>query len=80
MLSAVAEIGDSLGLNTVAEGIETAAQLERLRALHYTYGQGCLFSKPVPADEVEKLIADGVTELPTVGYWVGSRYLPKEKD
>jgi diguanylate cyclase (GGDEF)-like protein/PAS domain S-box-containing protein len=60
VLSAVAEIGESLGLNTVAEGIETPAQLRRLRGLNYKYGQGYLFSRPVPADAVEQLVADGV--------------------
>jgi diguanylate cyclase (GGDEF)-like protein/PAS domain S-box-containing protein len=57
LLSAVVEIGSSLGLATVAEGIETPAQLHRLRAHGYLFGQGFLFSKPVPADEVESLLA-----------------------
>jgi diguanylate cyclase (GGDEF)-like protein/PAS domain S-box-containing protein len=61
VLSAVAEIGDSLGLNTVAEGIETTEQLRRLRGLNYRYGQGYLFSKPVPAALVEALVAEGIT-------------------
>ncbi|HEX4753166.1 MAG TPA: EAL domain-containing protein [Solirubrobacterales bacterium] len=67
VLSAVAEIGDSLGLNTVAEGIETPAQLLRLQGLNYKYGQGYLFSRPVPAGDVEKLIADGVAVSPIAG-------------
>jgi diguanylate cyclase (GGDEF)-like protein/PAS domain S-box-containing protein len=52
LLNAVMEIGDSLGLRTVAEGIETPAQLRQLRALNYRYGQGYLFSRPVPAELV----------------------------
>jgi diguanylate cyclase (GGDEF)-like protein/PAS domain S-box-containing protein len=67
VLSAVVEISDSLGLSTVAEGIETAAQLRHLRSLNYKYGQGYLFSEPVPSDEVEQLVADGVGALPAVG-------------
>ncbi|MFT3865549.1 MAG: EAL domain-containing protein [Solirubrobacterales bacterium] len=67
LLSAVAELGGSLGLNTVAEGIETPAQLRRLRHLNYRYGQGYLFSKPVPASEVERLVAAGVSASLTVG-------------
>jgi EAL domain-containing protein (putative c-di-GMP-specific phosphodiesterase class I) len=57
LLGAVVEIGHSLGLSTIAEGIETPAQLQRLRNLNYRYGQGYLFSKPVPAASVEGLLA-----------------------
>jgi diguanylate cyclase (GGDEF)-like protein/PAS domain S-box-containing protein len=56
LLGAVVEIGDSLGLSTVAEGIETPGQLRRLRGHGYRYGQGYLFSKPVAAAEVERLL------------------------
>ena len=57
MLSAVIEIGDSLGLRTVAEGIETPAQLRQLLALNYRYGQGYLFSRPVTAERVPEILA-----------------------
>jgi diguanylate cyclase (GGDEF)-like protein/PAS domain S-box-containing protein len=57
LLNAVMEIGDSLGLRTVAEGIETPAQLSQVRALHYRYGQGYLFSRPVPAERVPEILA-----------------------
>jgi diguanylate cyclase (GGDEF)-like protein/PAS domain S-box-containing protein len=57
LLNAVMEIGESLGLRTVAEGIETPAQLRRLRALNYRYGQGYLFSRPVPAEAVPDVLA-----------------------
>jgi EAL domain-containing protein (putative c-di-GMP-specific phosphodiesterase class I) len=57
LLTAVMEIGDTLGLRTVAEGIETPAQLRQLRALNYRYGQGYLFSPPVPAESVPDLLA-----------------------
>lgn len=60
VLSAVVEIGESLGLNTVAEGIETPAQLSRMRRLRYGYGQGYLFSRPVRAAEVERLVEEGI--------------------
>ncbi len=56
LLNAVMDIGDSLGLRTVAEGIETPAQLRQLRALGYRYGQGFLFSRAVPADRVPDLL------------------------
>jgi EAL domain-containing protein (putative c-di-GMP-specific phosphodiesterase class I) len=56
LLNAVREIGRSLGLRTVVEGIETPAQLRQLRALDYRFGQGFLFSRPVPAAAVPDLL------------------------
>ena len=44
-----------LGLKVIAEGIETAAQRDMLAAAGCDYGQGYLFSQPVPADEFERL-------------------------
>ena len=56
LLTAVMEIGHSLGLRTVAEGIETPSQLRQLCALNYRYGQGYLFSRPVPAERVPAIL------------------------
>ncbi len=44
---AIVSIGQSLSMRTVAEGIETRTQLETLRALGCSYGQGYLFSQPL---------------------------------
>ena len=52
---AVTAMGHSLGLAVLAEGIETADQATFLRDLGCEYGQGYLFSRPVPAEEVERL-------------------------
>ena len=41
---------------TVAEGIETEDQLQLLQDLKCDFGQGYLFSKPLPKDEVENLL------------------------
>jgi diguanylate cyclase (GGDEF)-like protein len=57
LLGAVVEIADSLGLATIAEGIETPEQLRRLRELHFPLGQGFLFSRPVPSRAVGTLLA-----------------------
>ncbi|WP_051388964.1 putative bifunctional diguanylate cyclase/phosphodiesterase [Arthrobacter sp. 35W] len=46
-------------LSVVAEGIETAAQAERLNAMGCELGQGYFFSKPVPADKLAKLLRRG---------------------
>lgn len=49
-------MANSLRLNVVAEGVETAEQLEVLRKLRCEYGQGYYFSKPVAANEAEALL------------------------
>ncbi|WP_158206801.1 EAL domain-containing protein [Pseudoduganella flava] len=46
-----------LGLKVIAEGIETAGQYAILDAAGCDYGQGYLFSRPVPPDEFEQLLA-----------------------
>jgi diguanylate cyclase (GGDEF)-like protein/PAS domain S-box-containing protein len=52
----VVDLARSLRLATVAEGIENEDQLVRLRAMGCTYGQGFLFSRPVPADEAAGML------------------------
>jgi diguanylate cyclase (GGDEF)-like protein len=54
----VIALAKTLGLSVVAEGIETIHQLHQLRVLGCEYGQGYLFARPVPVDEVEKILAD----------------------
>jgi EAL domain-containing protein (putative c-di-GMP-specific phosphodiesterase class I) len=41
----------------VAVGVETKAQLKRLKAMKLEYGQGNLFSEPLDGEAVEELIA-----------------------
>ena len=50
-------LAKNLGMDIVAEGIETVHQLHQLRVLNCEYGQGYLFSKPVPIEDAELLIA-----------------------
>lgn len=58
IVAAVVNLGKSLGLATVAEGIEDHAQVEMLRWLGCDFGQGWLYGKAVPPDEVEDLIRE----------------------
>ena len=55
-VDAILRLGDSLGLAAVAEGIEHLAQAERLRQMGCRFGQGYLFGRPAPAEEVERLL------------------------
>jgi diguanylate cyclase len=52
LVRAVLNIADALGLETVAEGIETPVQHELLTALGCKFGQGYLFARPLPASEI----------------------------
>ncbi|PWW22286.1 PAS domain S-box-containing protein/diguanylate cyclase (GGDEF)-like protein [Geodermatophilus normandii] len=63
---AMVAMGRSLGLDVVAEGVETAEQLDALRALGCSSVQGWLFGRPVPADEIASLVraAPPVPALP----------------
>lgn len=56
VVTAIIGLAKSLNLKVVAEGIETAEQLECLDRLGCKYGQGYLFSKPVTAIEATKLL------------------------
>jgi diguanylate cyclase len=49
--AAVAQLVEYLQLKAVAEGIESRAQLERLREMGYRYGQGYFMAKPLPPAE-----------------------------
>ena len=60
LASAVIALGNSLGLRTVAEGIENEAQFAVLSRLGCKFGQGYLFSHPMPpGDVLPYLIAHG---------------------
>jgi len=49
LLEAIVALGNKLNMTMIAEGIETDAQLDRLRQLGCELGQGFLFSPAVPA-------------------------------
>ncbi len=54
----VIALAKTLRLSVVAEGIESIHQLHQLRILGCEYGQGYLFSRPVPSEEALILIQD----------------------
>ena len=59
LLETVISLGERLGITMVADGVETVAQLEQLRALGCDAAQGFLFSPAVRAEEVAALIERG---------------------
>jgi FOG: EAL domain len=53
VVSSIIDLGHHLGLAIVAEGIETAQQMQWLQELGCEFGQGYLFAKPLSAQEIE---------------------------
>jgi EAL domain-containing protein (putative c-di-GMP-specific phosphodiesterase class I) len=64
ILETIVTLAHQLGMEVVAEGIQTAAQVKKLRSLGCEFGQGYLFSKPVPEAEMEDLLAGAVAGEP----------------
>jgi diguanylate cyclase (GGDEF)-like protein len=60
LISAILAVGLGLGMNVIAEGVETHEQLEVLRALNCPEAQGYLFSRPAEPDVIEALIHTGI--------------------
>jgi diguanylate cyclase (GGDEF)-like protein/PAS domain S-box-containing protein len=58
IIETIISLADLLGMNVIAEGIETADQVERLRKMHCPQGQGFWFSRPLAPPDAERLIAD----------------------
>ena len=56
LAKAIVQLGNSLNLDTVAEGIEKARQFDGLRSLGCMYGQGFFFARPVPAEGMDQLL------------------------
>ena len=57
IVQAVAGLGAGLGMTTTAEGVETQDQLDWVRAIGITEVQGFYLSRPVPACDVEAVVA-----------------------
>lgn len=56
IIEAIIAIAQKLELNIIAEGVETEAQLNFLKKRNCKQIQGYIFSKPLPADEVEQFL------------------------
>lgn len=62
IVAAVVGLGQSLGLLTVAEGVETEETAALLRSLGCDIGQGWLFGRPAPADAAARLLTEDAGE------------------
>jgi diguanylate cyclase (GGDEF)-like protein/PAS domain S-box-containing protein len=56
LAEAIVQLGKSLNLDTVAQGIEEGSQADGLQALGCRYGQGFFFSHPVASDDMDALL------------------------
>jgi diguanylate cyclase (GGDEF)-like protein len=56
LVTSMLQLAQTLGLQAVAEGIETDEQLRFLVDSGCRFGQGYLYSRPVPADEISRLL------------------------
>jgi EAL domain-containing protein (putative c-di-GMP-specific phosphodiesterase class I) len=63
IVKTVIALAQTLKLDLLAEGVETQAHLMTLRALGCDRFQGYLFSRPIPAEQLEPLLARRVTDL-----------------
>lgn len=62
--TAIVAMARSLGLEVVAEGVETAAQRDFLHHIGCRKMQGYLFSPPLPAAQMEQLLRQAATPTP----------------
>ena len=60
IIQSIIPLAHNLGMDVVAEGIETEEQLTYLQQLNCDFGQGYLFNRPLTAQEAEKLLRDGL--------------------
>ncbi|WP_198375643.1 putative bifunctional diguanylate cyclase/phosphodiesterase [Neoroseomonas rubea] len=64
IVSAIVGLGESLGMRTTAEGVETEAELAGLRRVGCSDAQGFLFSHPIPPEDVPGFLATSAKTFP----------------
>lgn len=62
IVEAVVFLARELGIETIAEGVETRDQFDAIRETGCDYAQGYLFGKAMPAGEIEAVVAGGLAE------------------
>src|SRR5690606_37679728 len=66
--TAIISLAEGLGINVVAEGIETEEQLTFLQSLNCHHGQGFVFSHPLSIDELTHNLRSERWKVPTHDY------------
>jgi diguanylate cyclase (GGDEF)-like protein len=66
IIRAIVSLARTLGMDVVAEGIETGNHLAQLKVLKCHYGQGYLFSKPLDSKAIESLITTELVDRQTM--------------
>jgi len=61
IVHAIVDLGHTLGLEVVAEGVETEGQLGRLREMGCDFAQGYLLARAVPAARIHDFLSNGVS-------------------
>lgn len=59
VMAACVNLVHNLGLKTIAEGVETSEQLEKVKSMGLDMVQGYFYSRPIPADEFERYLVEG---------------------
>ena len=80
IVAAVTTLAHQLGLEVIAEGVETAGQLAQVRSLGCEYAQGYLFSKPVDKECAAELLRTGFEVETDCGPTTGTAAAAGESD
>jgi diguanylate cyclase (GGDEF)-like protein len=59
LVKTIMSLAHNLGIEVVAEGVETVSQLRRLKDLGCEYAQGYLFSEPLSEEAADRLVSSG---------------------
>jgi diguanylate cyclase (GGDEF)-like protein len=62
-MTTLIQLGRTLNIQTLGEGIEDEEQLQRLLDAHCDYGQGFLLARPLPAEQIEALLTDERSDI-----------------
>ncbi|HLY81949.1 MAG TPA: EAL domain-containing protein, partial [Acidimicrobiales bacterium] len=73
LLRAIVDLGTTLRLKTVAEGIEQAVQADHMLTLGCLSGQGYFFARPMSAEEFGDILAVPQSRLAVPGTWMAAR-------
>ena len=66
IVSAIVALSDALGIDVIAEGVETIEQLRHLRSLGTAFAQGYLLFPPVPPQAIDRMMHESVSWPPLV--------------